>query len=74
MAHRVYGELMKYSQDLKAERKHVSIKALEHKRLLINYSKLNVSPGVLGKQRRLSFNSAAIQHLQYKLKSHKSLT
>lgn len=24
MAHRVYGELMRYSQDLKAERKHVS--------------------------------------------------
>lgn len=24
MAHKVYGELMRYSQDLKAERKHVS--------------------------------------------------
>lgn len=24
MAHRVYGEVMRYSQDLKAERKHVS--------------------------------------------------
>lgn len=27
MAHKVYGELMKYSQDLKAERKHVSMKS-----------------------------------------------
>lgn len=27
MAHKVYGELMRYSQDLKAERKHVSRRA-----------------------------------------------
>lgn len=25
MTHKVYGELMRYSQDLKAERKHVSV-------------------------------------------------
>lgn len=36
MAHRVYGELMKYSQDLKAERKHVSFKAPQRKSLSMN--------------------------------------
>uniref|UniRef100_A0A669FBC4 Formin binding protein 1-like n=1 Tax=Oreochromis niloticus TaxID=8128 RepID=A0A669FBC4_ORENI len=30
MAHRVYGELMRYSQDLKAERKHEGRKAQQH--------------------------------------------
>lgn len=36
MAHKVYGELMKYSQDLKAERKHVSPKQPRHTHLVVN--------------------------------------
>lgn len=36
MTYKVYGELMKYSQDLKAERKHVSVKPLQLKCLLMN--------------------------------------
>lgn len=61
MAHKVYGELMKYSQELKAERKHVSVNTLERKHLSMNYRKLNVSFFVLRKQRPLSFKAAVIK-------------